>query len=118
MIRCFHWEPNHQLSSVTTMSGWYQGSNITQLEEETMQIVNAGCKASMVHLGISDQCKAPKYQNVTCDWTPAKLTRWVAFLLAQGVAGIDVWTPDLPQNTPAFYFSAFQQFLRGGVAGG
>jgi hypothetical protein len=107
-----------KLSSVTTMSAWYQGNDLTLLEEETMQIVNAGCAASTVHVGISDQCKAPKYPNSTCDWTPVKLNSWVDFLLERGLAGMDTWTPDSPQNTPDWYFASFQRFLRGSTASG
>jgi hypothetical protein len=105
-----------KLSSVTTMSTWYQGNNLTLLEEDTLQIVAAGCAASTVHVGISDQCKQPKYPSSTCAWTPAKLDSWVTFLLKHGIAGLDTWTPDSPANTPGWYFAAFQRFLRGSAA--
>jgi hypothetical protein len=37
----------------------------------------------------------------------------VQYLRGSGVRGIDVWTPDKPENTPPFYFQQFKAFLAG-----
>ena len=89
----------------------YQGANVTQLQGLTQQLLSSGCPASAVHVGISDQCAPPS--NATCAWTQLSLAQWVQYLRGSGVRGIDVWTPDKPENTPPFYFQQFKAFLAG-----
>jgi hypothetical protein len=50
------------MDSMTTMSTWYQGANLTDLEVKTNSIIQAGCAPQKLHMGISDQCNAPKYR--------------------------------------------------------
>ena len=104
------------LGFVTTMSTWYQGRNLTQLRANTESLL-AGLKGApptdAVHLGISNQCKAP--DPVTCGWTEASLSAWFGYIDQRGLAGVDIWTPDSPQNTPPWMFAAFKKFLAGGT---
>ena len=105
------YSPAHTLMDfVTTMSSWYQGDNITTLRQNTEQILAAGFEPGAVHLGVSNQCKAP---NTTCGWTPAKTIEWMHYLEQRQLRGLDVWTPDYPQNTPRWMFRAFKGFIAG-----
>jgi hypothetical protein len=42
-----------------------------------------------------------------------KIVDWLHYLQQRGLAGVDVWTPDDPQNTPSWMFKAFKGFLAG-----
>lgn len=102
------------LDFVTTMSSWYQGKDLSVLRANTEAMLSAGFEPAKVHLGISNQCPQPKYQNVTCGWTEAKLASWFGYLEQRGLSGVDIWTPDAPQNTPSWMFEQFKTFLHGG----
>ena len=101
-----------QLDFVTTMSTWYQGENMTKIEAHTQEIVSSGFAAAQVHLGISNQCEAPL--PPTCHWTRNNLQVWLRYLGQRSFAGVDIWTPDEPQNTPAWMFAEFKSFLAAG----
>jgi hypothetical protein len=104
--------PTHTaLDSVTTMSSWYQGQNLTALRQSTEQILAAGFSPGAVHLGVSNQCKPP--DPPTCGWTTDKIVEWLHYLEQRQIGGIDVWAPDDPQNTPRWMFQAFKGFLLG-----
>ena len=109
--------PTYAASKVdfgTTMSSWYQGfgGNLSEAKARTRPLIAPGAFApSRIHLGLSDQCEAPKYQNATCGWTQAELAGWVDFLLDEGIGGIDVWSPDHPENTPRWQWDQFKRLL-------
>jgi hypothetical protein len=99
------------LDSVTTMSTWYQGRNLTALRENTEALLRGGFAPAAVHLGLSTQCKSP--DPVTCGWTDAKLGAWLGYLAERGLAGMDIWTPDEPQNVPDWMCAPSHDATRG-----
>lgn len=93
---------------VTTMSPWYQGfgGNITELKQKTEVMIAPGAfPPHRVHLGLSNQCQ----RKPTCDWTETELSAWVDYLKDKGFAGIDVWTPDSPQNPPTWEYNQLKR---------
>ena len=84
---------------------------MTAIIANTEEILTSGFAPAAVHLGISNQCEPPL--PVTCGWTRNNLYAWFRYLGQRGLAGVDIWTPDKPQNTPAWMFEASASFLAG-----